>query len=296
MKPKFQNTTSHSKLKEIKMVLYDCVQCLRRSIDPILVAISQNTNDYEDNYQQLYLSLKAFDKQGFDNIVFGIKLGKDDNTKESIDTLHTLFNHSYEQWGRIIRPVLQDMVFSNENIVCEDDGKNIVLDYMKNLYLDELVSFVDMIHSDQMEEPFVVFVPENFDVLVFFQAEDTDINSTNDKRTEINIYSREEWDQHNAIPLQEVMPQEVLQDVPITITFQLYKQRIKKLKLTKATKSTIADSCCICLGDFKNGTTVHQTPCNHTFHASCLRKQCIKIGPPKCPLCRHDVRENIAAV
>jgi len=84
-------------------------------------------------------------------------------------------------------------------------------------------------------------------------------------------------------------------DVPITISFRKYKEVIKRERLTKKKqkKNNIPESCCICLEKFKIGNQIHSTPCNHFYHAKCLKKQLCSIGPPKCPMCRHDVREEI---
>jgi hypothetical protein len=87
----------------------------------------------------------------------------------------------------------------------------------------------------------------------------------------------------------------VLEDVKVVINKNKYQERIKSRRLTKKIKKTeaIPDTCCICLDTLKIGNLVHTTPCNHHYHANCLKKQLCSIGPPKCPMCRHDVREDI---
>lgn len=84
-----------------------------------------------------------------------------------------------------------------------------------------------------------------------------------------------------------------MEDVKVTIPFRMYKKIIEKVKVTKTSKKqqNIPIECCICLEKFKSGRTIHKTPCGHFYHAMCLRTQLITVGPPKCPLCRFDVRE-----
>jgi hypothetical protein len=50
---------------------------------------------------------------------------------------------------------------------------------------------------------------------------------------------------------------------------------------------TKADSCSICMEEFKSGSMYKQLPCKHEYHAECisewLRSQ------KKCPICQKDV-------
>lgn len=84
-------------------------------------------------------------------------------------------------------------------------------------------------------------------------------------------------------------------DVPVTISFSKYKKLITRERLTKALQRNkkIPESCCICLENFKIGNQINSTPCGHFYHANCLKTQLCHVGPPKCPMCRHDVREEV---
>ena len=81
-------------------------------------------------------------------------------------------------------------------------------------------------------------------------------------------------------------------DVKVTIPYSKYRKIIESIPVTKSSmeKHSIPESCCICLDAFKRGSKVHKTPCGHFYHATCLRKQLVKVGPPRCPMCRFDVR------
>jgi len=51
--------------------------------------------------------------------------------------------------------------------------------------------------------------------------------------------------------------------------------------------------CPICYDDIEEGQEVFQLPlCNHTFHEDCIRAWLIK--NPVCPMCRANVKENLA--
>jgi hypothetical protein len=56
------------------------------------------------------------------------------------------------------------------------------------------------------------------------------------------------------------------------------------------------EDCPICLQKMENSldlnSIVIQTKCcGKLFHDRCLREHICRVGPPKCPLCRHDLRE-----
>ena len=45
----------------------------------------------------------------------------------------------------------------------------------------------------------------------------------------------------------------------------------------------------------KNGweNIIVKTQCNHTYHHVCLQRLCCEVGPPKCPICRFDLRRKV---
>jgi len=59
-------------------------------------------------------------------------------------------------------------------------------------------------------------------------------------------------------------------------------------------------TCAICLNDIEvrdsnqklDKICVKLNCCNKIFHDMCLRHVLCTVGPPKCPLCRRDVRES----
>lgn len=50
-----------------------------------------------------------------------------------------------------------------------------------------------------------------------------------------------------------------------------------------------ADSCCICLVEYKDSDERLKTPCCHEFHADCLRTWFRQ--KQTCPLCRRDIKD-----
>jgi hypothetical protein len=61
----------------------------------------------------------------------------------------------------------------------------------------------------------------------------------------------------------------------------------------------VGGECCICLEDLVvspvgftlDDMVVNISCCGKSFHDKCLRRQLCEVGPPKCPLCRKDVRD-----
>ncbi|WOK92144.1 E3 ubiquitin-protein ligase [Canna indica] len=54
------------------------------------------------------------------------------------------------------------------------------------------------------------------------------------------------------------------------------------------------DQCYICLADYEDGDTVRILPCHHEYHKRCVDKWLKEIHGV-CPLCRHDVTEDVTA-
>jgi len=55
-----------------------------------------------------------------------------------------------------------------------------------------------------------------------------------------------------------------------------------------------SSTCSICMGDFdeETSTTLVSLPCLHVYHKSCIHNWLCKESV-KCPICRHDCREQI---
>ena len=103
------------------------------------------------------------------------------------------------------------------------------------------------------------------------------------------LYNDNPYTQPDPVTTQPARP---MVNVKVTIPYSKYRQIIECIPVTKSSmeKHSIPESCCICLDAFKRGTKVHKTPCGHFYHAMCLREQLVKVGPPRCPMCRFDVR------
>ena len=83
-----------------------------------------------------------------------------------------------------------------------------------------------------------------------------------------------------------------LEDIPIRISMDEYCNQLKLIK-----NPPNDGDCSICLQPFQStqntlSELVVQSPCSHYFHDKCLRKQLCIIGPPKCPNCRFEIRDN----
>ena len=74
------------------------------------------------------------------------------------------------------------------------------------------------------------------------------------------------------------------------LPYKRYKKIITVCKYWKGTYNE--DKCPVCLCNFKNGKTIHHTPCGHIFHPMCLRRAVCSHGPAKCPMCRQEIRET----
>ncbi|PIN05473.1 putative E3 ubiquitin ligase [Handroanthus impetiginosus] len=53
--------------------------------------------------------------------------------------------------------------------------------------------------------------------------------------------------------------------------------------------SHIGETCVICLEDYKYGENLKVLPCQHDFHASCVKSWLTKWAT-FCPICKHDIR------
>jgi len=199
------------------------------------------------------------------------------------------------------------LVISTENKVHFKTLRSVVIQSIEqNVYFDipdyvqrELVDFISHFSSY-----------EQLDILEYFLDEDV-INHqymvSDDPRAPILVFrklqnvisdiqfiTREEWDFLTDTSEMDAMNADMT-NVVVTITSSEYKNIIERKRLTKKQqkRENIPETCCICLEEFKIGNQIHKTPCNHYYHAKCLRTQLCKMGPPKCPLCRSDVRDEV---
>ena len=88
------------------------------------------------------------------------------------------------------------------------------------------------------------------------------------------------------------------EDVPVLMRPDQYAEAVDLVD-----SSQIDLTCAICLNDIEvshvsniklDKICVKMKCCNKIFHDICLRHVLCTVGPPKCPLCRQDVREIIS--
>ena len=72
---------------------------------------------------------------------------------------------------------------------------------------------------------------------------------------------------------------------------ELDEFQYKHLKKYSALKE---DKCPICLQKYKSSDIIKEFPCKHIFHKSCIFKWLKKSNV--CPLCKHDITEEIKKV
>ncbi|KAK6141221.1 hypothetical protein DH2020_025018 [Rehmannia glutinosa] len=59
--------------------------------------------------------------------------------------------------------------------------------------------------------------------------------------------------------------------------------------------SHIGETCAICLEDYKHGESLKVLPCQHDFHASCVKSWLTKWAT-FCPVCKHDLKQWLCTV
>lgn len=88
------------------------------------------------------------------------------------------------------------------------------------------------------------------------------------------------------------------EDVPVLMRPDEYAEAVDLVDSSQI--GEIDSTCAICLNDIEvrdsnqklDKICVKLNCCNKIFHDMCLRHVLCTIGPPKCPLCRRDVRES----
>lgn len=193
------------------------------------------------------------------------------------------------EWRDKIIPLINNFIQNHESLLLNDVCHQNFTEYVYHLpiyTLKELLTFLttpEKVNTANYWEPQTT--PD--DILAFTRnySNESEIS----KVVNIRYIERSEWDQ--IIQAYDEGGDTSMEDVKIIIPYSEYKQKITKITIKKANRKKIPDECCICLEKFIMGRKIHQTPCGHFFHASCLRTQFTKVGPPRCPLCRFDVRE-----
>lgn len=98
----------------------------------------------------------------------------------------------------------------------------------------------------------------------------------------------------DALALMEVDEDEY-EDVPVTMSLEDYYSAVEMV----SSKEDKACDCCICLEKCSKESPnawrniLVKTACGHVYHNMCLQRLCCETGPPKCPICRHDIREKL---
>lgn len=98
----------------------------------------------------------------------------------------------------------------------------------------------------------------------------------------------------DALALMDV-DEEEYEDVPVTMSLENYHSAVQ---LVESDEEKEAD-CCICLekcSKYSNNAwrnIIVKTACGHFYHNMCLQRLCCETGPPKCPICRHDIRQKL---
>lgn len=87
------------------------------------------------------------------------------------------------------------------------------------------------------------------------------------------------------------LQQEPLEDVKVTLQDEDF-QKLQTAPFESHHSEDGHDHCNICLEQYKEGISVTKLPCKHLFHTECIKAWLCgeKIN---CPVCRHDVRENL---
>jgi len=110
----------------------------------------------------------------------------------------------------------------------------------------------------------------------------------------------EEGDNEDIMSISDIIPDDYdnYEDVSITIPTSVYYENTQLVTSVSECKDM---SCPICLEPIvaSNSSSssswtdlIVKTECSHYYHHTCLQKLCCDIGPPKCPVCRHDVRDT----
>ena len=85
------------------------------------------------------------------------------------------------------------------------------------------------------------------------------------------------------------------EDVEVTMSLEDYYSAVQ-LITSEEEKET---DCCICLEKCSEDASnpwrniIVKTACGHVYHNMCIQRLCCETGPPKCPICRHDIREKL---
>ena len=276
---------------KVSPLLYKCV--LISGIPDVEQFVSLETLKH-DTYQMCLLStlndpypIKVCLDQCYENALqYDIS---ESDMMELLKNNREIWTH-YSNWTRKISKHIKIFIQKHPNIKLNSEGQENFIKYIYNAELEtinELVHFLinmrrrNLVESHEYWESTI----KRMDVLSIFRDRNYNI-------IEIRYENRRVWEREmNGYVEDDEEYEEELEDVPVTITYKEYKSFVTKVPVRK--KSKLPTSCSICLENFKPGYKIHKISCGHLFHPMCLRQQFIKFGPPKCPLCRFDVRETL---
>ena len=205
------------------------------------------------------------------------------NTVEQINTINKLkkkYINVHYQWVTETKQLLRTIIRKNPFIRCTEQDFMNIQHILENIPLSNLYDFIEILVSDQLRKiPYWEF-PNG---MITFERNDRLIVTKFFliPREELNMFENEESSSDEEDYL--------LENVKVTIPPREYRNYVTRIKIVKENRSQIPKCCAICLGEFKQ--TAEKTGCNHYYHARCLRKQLCCYGPPKCPICRTDVRD-----
>ena len=293
---------SHSLLTEheydyLKYCMYPnmtecfCKHCLDTRVNNMINTV--NTNDTSSN---TYVNLEEEPSSNTDNI--------SQNQNQDIEEGGSNSSQNTE-------PNISDTVHNNIN-----NDENTIFRFRAGEDTDEIPSFrfSNVIQNNPDQNATV----NNLQFPVFIDTSRSDVNSLrlnhdieSGLSLNININVNETEDENNdseeddieedvdVIDISDDEDDELnteLEDVSIKMTLNAYNTQIEFIENDVHHNQ---NDCCICLEKIKVekpdnilSSLIAQTPCKHIFHHLCLQRLCCETGPPKCPLCRHDIREQ----
>jgi len=201
------------------------------------------------------------------------------NAQETSSKIESLSFQTFNDW---IRHTLRNMdVFDIPPYV-----ENNLLDYFREFPRYMQLDMIKYFHSDDfINSTYLVPDLPNASVIMF--------RYFGNHVVDLQFVERDEWEFIISTDETNDPNYNGLVDVVVTLTKDQYNSHIERKRLTKkmVKENNIPETCCICMDEFKVGNQIHKTNCGHYYHARCLKTLLCKMGPPKCPLCRNDVRK-----
>lgn len=105
------------------------------------------------------------------------------------------------------------------------------------------------------------------------------------------LISMSEFEDHVLNAVMDISMEEAQASPPAGVTSEQWKHLCAtSSQCCKRTKKT-PSSCCVCMEDIKRRFIL---PCGHSFHRKCIRQWLN--DNHTCPVCRHDVSEQVVIV